>query len=591
MRPGILSSVSLIVLLAMPTLAHAGFEFVAPSASNAAPASASPVSDFVESIQASPEKAPGGLQGAAIQDEALDMAAPIKPVESARADIPLAPIAVPLTPVVKNSDALMIESAPVSSAKTPVSTNAMPAPIGLPTRFTDSGKMNEGGNIQGFGRGVPLAIALQQIVPPSYRYSFEPPINPSMRISWSGGKAWKAVIADIARSNDMNVDIASNVVSFSRHKPMDMIAASTMESGSANTVQGVPLRPVAGQPMANDIPVDLATDLPAPVAMPEPASAPMPIAAPQAAPVIADATPQAAPLPAPSDINDLIYDGPSSSAKSYGSQPSMAARAPAPVASASMPPVMPAPAMPAPVMGERQALASISDAPLEPVPAVNAPAPASAETAPKSAFFDNLMDQGTPANKAVKEKAILTADSAAPAAAKPMDILDPKPLLAPADPKPSAQSPRPVGTASIAPLPPIMGNNPTSIAKQIDNSPVAANDLPSPMEIASAPVISELPGIKPDLTASQEWSAMKNQTLRQTLTAWSEQIGASLVWSSEYDYPLQTDVRIQASYADAVRTLLDGFSKAEPRPIGRLFKNDKVGAQPVLIVETQRLTQ
>jgi len=130
-----------------------------------------------------------------------------------------------------------------------------------------------------------------------------------------------------------------------------------------------------------------------------------------------------------------------------------------------------------------------------------------------------------------------------------------------------------------------MGNAPTDIAKQIDNSPVASNDLAAPGMMSS-----ELPNIQADMTTSREWSALKNQTLRQTLTAWAEQAGTSLVWSSEYDYPLQTDVRIQAGYADAVRTLLDGFSKAQPRPIGRLFKNDKVGAQPVLIIETQRLT-
>ena len=610
-------------MMAAP-VAHAAFEFVAPSASQA-PSAPGPVSDFVESIQQSPENAPG----AAIESEALDMAAP--PVRTAptriinqRADIALKPIEVPLTPVVKDSDALSIETQPFQRAPAMrgSSVNAMPAPIGLPTRFSDTGNMNEGGNVQGFGRGVPLAIALQQIVPASYRYSFEPPINPSMRISWSGDKPWKAVVADIARTNDMNVDIASNVVSFSRHKPMDIIAADSMGSSL----------PIAGQPVSNNYapalpsPVSMAANdapmaISAPPAAPATESAPAPVAssfddlppvAPVSAPVAvaANTNVPSAPLPAPSNISDLIYDGPSSgksaSVGGYGSQPSPAPRAVASSSHAMPEPIlapMPTPAAMPSLDGQRTALASISDAPLEPVSApaaapapIPAPAPVAAPQ-PKSAFFDSLMDQGTPSNGTVKEKRILTAEDnmvVAQAASqarpsKPMDILDPKPLLAPSGPKPSSQSPKPAETTAIAPLPPIMGNAPTSIGKQIDNSPVTANELPAPAAYAP-PVSAPLPNVQPDLSVASEWTGLKAQTLRQTLTAWAQQAGTSLVWSSEYDYPLQTDVRIQGSYTDAVRTLLDGFGKAEPRPIGRLYKNDKVGAQPVLIIETQRLT-
>lgn len=128
---------------------------------------------------------------------------------------------------------------------------------------------------------------------------------------------------------------------------------------------------------------------------------------------------------------------------------------------------------------------------------------------------------------------------------------------------------------------------------------VSAPILPpiSAIKPPAAPVITEfntldaaIPAEKQtDLTAVQEWVAHKNETLRQTLTSWTEQAGVSLVWSSEYDYPLQTDVRVNSGFSAAVRTLLAGFSKAQPRPLGRLFKNDSVGAQPVLIVETQRL--
>jgi hypothetical protein len=131
---------------------------------------------------------------------------------------------------------------------------------------------------------------------------------------------------------------------------------------------------------------------------------------------------------------------------------------------------------------------------------------------------------------------------------------------------------------------------PTDLTKRVDNPPVTSNDLPSINNAADSTPAGVSPMPQSDLTTSKDWEGRKGETLRQTLTNWSEQAGVSLVWSSEYDFPLQTDIRIQAAYADGVRTLLAGFSKAQPRPIGRLFKNDKVGAQPVLIIETQRLT-
>ena len=111
-----------------------------------------------------------------------------------------------------------------------------------------------------------------------------------------------------------------------------------------------------------------------------------------------------------------------------------------------------------------------------------------------------------------------------------------------------------------------------------------------PVAVPQPEIVPVTGTANPDYMAVQEWQAQKDETLRHALTEWSQRVGVSLVWSSEYDYPLQTDLRIKAAYPDAVRTLLAGFSKAQPRPLGRLFKNAQVGAAPVLIIETQRLT-
>lgn len=570
-----------------PNMAHAGFEFVSPSASaTVAPTAATaPEPVMNESVTTNPIEE--------YDDTPVEAPVRMTKKEAGRADLPLEPIAVPLTPVNRESDALSIESRPLDVAGSRSSSSAMPSAM---TMDADAGSLNEGGTVEGFGRSVPLAIALQQIVPATYRYSFEPPVNPSMRISWSGGKSWKAIIADIARTNNLNVDIASNVVSFSRHSPMDMIAAGTLSNSPSNMVQGIPLTPLAGSSSQISAPsMASAPALPDPIM-----SAPAPVAAPVAAPrsitpptMIADATPPVG-LSAPRDISDAIFDKPV--AKS--------AAAPSSWSKSETPSYG----------NQRTALASISDEPLGAPQdmamngtasdnvAISAPTPIIPQAMPapeasqKSAFFDGLMDQPAAANGTVKEKKILTADNGG----KPMDILDKNvKITQPLEPSTSSQSKTVV--APIKPLPSIApplaaGNGPYEISKQVENPPVSSNELsaPTPLVTAAAaplaPVSTDPATAQADLGATREWVGTKNQTVRQTLTAWAEQAGTSLVWSTEYDYPLQTDVRIQSTYADAVRTLLAGFSKAQPRPVGRLFKNDKVGAQPVLIIETQRLT-
>lgn len=49
----------------------------------------------------------------------------------------------------------------------------------------------------GFGSDMPLAFALRQIVPPAYAFSFGEGVNPGYRVSWSGGKPWDVVVAEM----------------------------------------------------------------------------------------------------------------------------------------------------------------------------------------------------------------------------------------------------------------------------------------------------------------------------------------------------------------------------------------------------------
>jgi hypothetical protein len=89
--------------------------------------------------------------------------------------------------------------------------------------------------------------------------------------------------------------------------------------------------------------------------------------------------------------------------------------------------------------------------------------------------------------------------------------------------------------------------------------------------------------------AKTQWRGEQGETLRELLQDWADDANTTLIWSSEYDYPLQTDITVNGSFKNAVETVLAGLSQAKPRPMGRLHTNSASG-QPVLVIETENLT-
>jgi hypothetical protein len=447
----------------MATPAFAGFEFVSP----AGPSAVSPPPARVAApAPAAPKLTPPPPAASAMPAVPNDRVNihPLAPTAAKEEPKPkvIGTKAIPLTPVVKRSDALIEEAVlPPPPSASSVSALALPSPIAssslkaptpssvaaapawrMPTAAL-SAPASDDVPVEGFGRQVPLAMALQQIAPPGYRFTFDYGVDSGMRVNWTGGKPWEIIVADIARANNLNVDIVSKVIAFRRRSPLDIVVA---DGGSrrADVVQGMKLKPVAG----GFKPVSTAT--------------------PVATPVIAKP---------PEPIRHVEEDDEEED-----------------IEIAALPPAMPAPAIPAPV----------------------------------------------PAPKAVEA---------------PLPITQPVEMAA----APVIQDDEPVSGGFV----------------------YAGTAEPA---IVDAPF---------DLDAVAEWQGLRDMTLRDVLTEWAQLAGVSLVWQSDYDWPLQTDVRIQASFGDSVRTLLAGFGKAQPRPIGRLFRNKAVGvgAQPVLMIETQALTR
>lgn len=114
------------------------------------------------------------------------------------------------------------EQAKASSAIPQVSSVQPPVPL-VPTRAAAAGTptvretqpapaVNGFADAVGFGRDLPLALALSQVVPPEYSYAFGKDINVGTTVSWQGGKPWNEVLNDMLVPNGMHAVIDGNRV-------------------------------------------------------------------------------------------------------------------------------------------------------------------------------------------------------------------------------------------------------------------------------------------------------------------------------------------------------------------------------------------
>ncbi len=61
--------------------------------------------------------------------------------------------------------------------------------------------------LSGFGTDLPLVIALQQVAPAGYQFSFAPGVDPGQRVSWQGGKPWGDVARDMLSASGLGYEL------------------------------------------------------------------------------------------------------------------------------------------------------------------------------------------------------------------------------------------------------------------------------------------------------------------------------------------------------------------------------------------------
>lgn len=68
------------------------------------------------------------------------------------------------------------------------------------------------GLAEGFGKNVPLKVALLQILPPTLTAQFSQGVDAEQTVDWSGGKPWQAVLRDVVQPLHLHATVGASTV-------------------------------------------------------------------------------------------------------------------------------------------------------------------------------------------------------------------------------------------------------------------------------------------------------------------------------------------------------------------------------------------
>ncbi len=474
-RPALIAALGFSIGLAVP--AQAGFQWITPL--DSAPVVKSLPLPQAEPV--SPKKELPPVVQLPVGQEADPAAMPevlVPPAESPAPVVvapavvePVAPVAA--APAVVEPAAPVVVASPVEAPSEPVEAVVVPVEdVVAAPELTGEGKllsaMDSGEKIEGFGKAMPLVVALKQTLPRDYIFAFEESVRPGTPVDWKGGRGWRVVLADALAG--------AGLVGYEQGNKVSVFKADS----------AVPAEPVK----ADEVLV------------------PMTEAAPSAVEIV-PASDDTVAVPPPTMIE--------------------------------VPPAVEPVAVPATPAVEPNA----AQAPVEIVP-----------EQPKS-------EEVVPDKQGAVVPEVQQAVLAEPVAVTAPTLAAPElPLAVEAETKQEGSSAESVTVAPSVP---------------------AASEVPVKGQVVM-PNASLEPPLLPG--ASDVWRAEPGEHLRDVIRRWASRAGVDVVWSTEYDFPIQAGVSLNGSFEEAVRDLLSGFVDAKPQPFGRLHDNPNAG-QRTLVVQTR----
>jgi hypothetical protein len=101
-----------------------------------------------------------------------------------------------------------------------------------------------------------------------------------------------------------------------------------------------------------------------------------------------------------------------------------------------------------------------------------------------------------------------------------------------------------------------------------------AVEVESVVEEKETPVVKEMVKVEP------KWEVKKGYTLQETIKSWGDKAEWNVVWESDRDFNIQSEITFKGSFVDAASELIMAFEKADPPVVGTFYKNN------TLVIET-----
>lgn len=163
----------------------------------------------------------------------------------------------------------------------PVTSDApVPSPLSMPVESMAAAPMPAGEILSGFAKDVPLVMALQQIVPPGFQYSFSTGVDAGTSVSWEGGRPWQGVLSEMLSRHGLGYSIQNNTI---------VVGAAQNNAGPAASPM-----PVQQDSMMMPMPGETASSSSAPLnIVSRPPDSPMPATSAPVASAHMDAAPSA----------------------------------------------------------------------------------------------------------------------------------------------------------------------------------------------------------------------------------------------------------------------------------------------------------
>ncbi len=118
--------------------------------------------------------------------------------------------------------------------------------------------------VEGFGKDIPLAVALRQIVPPAYNISISPGLDQGKPVSWNGGRAWPDVVSSMLATRKLHATLNGKTVTVAQGAGADLripaniasdlpviVDDANIASNNAPNIDSSPAVSPSGRPVLN----------------------------------------------------------------------------------------------------------------------------------------------------------------------------------------------------------------------------------------------------------------------------------------------------------------------------------------------------